>query len=151
MAWRAITEKDLLTQISESELAGIRANAKKGTDPVGDSIALITESVRGYVAANPSNAIGPAGTLPERLIRDAVALLVPELYGRTAGLLIDLSEVRKTAAESAERKMRDVAGKRFAVEVPESGTATTEDAASAACSLVTKSAAPLRRDDLAGF
>lgn len=151
MAWRAITEKDLLTKLSASELAGIRANAERGTDPVGDSSALVTEQVRGYVASNPSNAIGPAGTLPERLIGAAVALLVPELYGRTGGLLIDLSDVRKKAAESAERLLRDVAAARFAVEVPESGTATNEDAASAACSLVTQSAAPLRRDDLAGF
>ncbi len=151
MAWRALTASDINTQLSATELASIRAQAASGTDPVSDSSALVAERVRGYVAAHPSNRLGAAGTLPERLIGAAVALLVLELYGRTAGLLIDLNDTRKKAAESAVTLLRDVAAGRFAVELPESGTESAEDAKSASAELVTASARPLLRDDLAGL
>ena len=151
MAWRAITESDLTAKVSADELTQIRATAAEGTDPVADAVALITERVRGHVAAHPSNVMGPEGMIPGRLVDAAVALLVPAIYGRTAGLLIDLNETRKEAAKSAETLLRDVARGLFAVELPDSPPATEEDSKSAAAELITQSCRPLRRDDLAGL
>jgi hypothetical protein len=107
--------------------------------------------VRGYVAANARNVMGPAGTIPERLMGAAVALLVPDLYGRNAGLLLDLNDVRVKAAEAATAQLRDAARGLFAVELPADLADAGEDAKSAASELITKSASPLRRDDLAGL
>jgi|GEM_PF-1351441 len=151
MAWRAIRESDIDTRLSATELAGIRARAAEGTDPVAESMALVTERVRGHVAAQPANRLGPEGTLPERLIGAAAALLVVELYSRTAGLLIDLNETRKDAAKSAETLLRDVSRGAFAVELPAAGTESAEDAKAAAAELVTRSERPLLRRDLEGL
>jgi uncharacterized protein (DUF1501 family) len=150
MAWRAITEADISTRISASELAGIRSRAGAGS-VLADSTALVTERVRGHVAAHAANRVGPAGTVPERLIGAATALLVVDLYSRTAGMLIDLSETRKEAAKSAETLLRDVSRGAFAVEQPDAGTESSEDAKSAAAELVTRSERPLLRDDLSGL
>ena len=151
MAWRAITDTDIDTVLSSAELAALRAQAAEGTDPVADSVRLVTDTVRGYIAANPASRPGPAGTLPERLIDAALALFVVKAYSRTAGLLIDLNDTRKTAAESAVTLLRDVAAGRFAVELPADGTESAEDANASAALLVTQSARPMLRDDLAGL
>lgn len=151
MAWRAITDTDIKSKLSDDELAQIRANAKTGTDPVADSVRIITDKVRGFVAANSRNVMGPEGTIPERLMDSALALLVPDVYGRTAGLLIDLDGVRTDAAKAARELLRDVARGLFAIELPADTSASGEDAKSASAELVTSSAAPLRRDDLAGL
>jgi len=151
MAWRAITDTDIDTVLSSAELAALRAQAAEGTDPVADSVRLVTDTVRGYIAAHPANRQGPAGTLPERLIDAALALFVVKAYSRTAGLLIDLNDTRKKAAESAVTLLRDVAAGRFAVELPAEGTESAEDANASAARLVTHSARPMLRDDLAGL
>ena len=151
MAWRAVTDTDIKSKLSSEELAQIRASAEAGTDPVADSVRIITDKVRGFVAANSRNVMGPEGTIPERLIDAAVALLVVDVYGRTAGLLIDLSDTRKKAAESATSLLRDAARGLFAVELPADTPAAGEDAKSASAEVVTQSASPLRRDDLAGL
>jgi hypothetical protein len=151
MAWRAITNQDILTKLSADELAQVRAQASEGTDPVSDAVALVVERVRGSIAANSKNTMGPEGTLPERLIDAAVALMVPALYGRTAGLLIDLNDVRKEAAKEATALLREVARGLFAVELPATGPVAEEDARSAAAELVSGGGPTLRRDDLAGL
>lgn len=151
MAWRAITDNDIDAVLSSSELASIRAQATEGNDPIADSIRLVTDTVRGYISAHAANRLGPAGTLPERLIDAALSLFVVRVYSRTAGLLIDLNDTRKAAAESATELLRDVAAGRFAVELPAEGTTSEEDNNASAVQLVTHSARPLRRDDLAGL
>ena len=87
----------------------------------------------------------------QRLIDAALSLFVVRVYSRTAGLLIDLNDTRKEAAKSATELLRDVAAGRFAVELPAEGTTSEEDNNASAVQLVTHSARPLRRDDLAGL
>ena len=106
--WRAIADSDITAKLSADELESIRASAPEGTDPVAEAVAQVVDRVRGYVAAWPRNVMGPAGTVPARLMDAACALLVPALYGRTAGLMIDLNDVRKEAAKSAEALLRDI-------------------------------------------
>lgn len=147
--WRKITEADLLTRLSANELDTIRsiAEGESRGDPVAEAVANVTAKVRGYIAGNRSNVIGPAGTIPETLIDVAVALLVVDLYGRSAGLLVDLNDVRKAAAQAAERTLRDVASGSFRVELP----GASHDFAGASAAEMASPSKPLRRDDLKGL
>jgi len=151
MAWRAITDTDIDAVLSSAELASLRAQATGGNDPIAECVRLVTDTVRGYISAHAANRLGPPGTLPERLIDAALALFIVRVYSRTAGLLIDLNDTRKAAAESATALLRDVAAGRFAVELPAEGTTSDEDNNASAVQLVTHSARPLRRDDLSGL
>jgi len=119
MAWRVLTRSDILTKLSGGELESIEAQFESSGTTLSVLIAQATDRVRGYISAHAANTLGPEGTLPERLIADTVAYLIPELYGHTAGLLIDLSDTRKEAAERAEKLFRNVAAGRYLVEDPE--------------------------------
>jgi hypothetical protein len=149
--WRAIADSDITAKLSADELESIRASAPDGTDPVAEAVAQVVDRVRGYVAAWPRNVMGPAGTVPARLMDAACALLVPALYGRTAGLMIDLNDVRREAAKSAEALLRDAARGLFAVELPEAGEESTLDAKSASAELAAGGGTTLRRGDLNGL
>ena len=149
MAWRAITESDILTQLSKTELETIRSQAE--SDPVPAAVSSMMEHVRGSVAAHASNVMGAEGTIPERLMAAAVSLLVVRLYAANAGMLIDLDKTRAEAAKSAERLLERVSEGKFAVELPGPVGTSAEDGKSSAAELVTQSANPLRRDDLAGL
>lgn len=127
MAWRAITETDLVTRISGPELEGFReaALADDQADPVADVLAQIATDIRGYVAACKQNTVGPEGTIPESLLGTALDLIVIEIQTRAAGILIDPEDVRKRKMERAERRLRDVAACKFAIEQPEEQTEET--------------------------
>ena len=150
MAWRTITENDILTKLSKNELDTIKAASTTG-DPVPRAITMVTESIRGSVAANQANIMGAEGTIPERLMDAATSLLAVMLYSNNAGMLVDINETRATAAEAANRLLERVAEARFSVELPGPVGKSAEDAKGASVELVTKSASPLRREDLAGL
>ena len=138
MAWRAITEADLLQRLSGDELEAFRA-ASLGSaqgDPVQGAIEQVTEQVRGYIAAHSANTLGPAGTLPARLIRAACDLLVIDVSTRAAGTLIDPDGVRKRNADAATRLLEQVAGGDYAIEEPEE--AGTDSAAAPGPSTFTR-------------
>lgn len=120
MSWRAITEADVLTQISGDELTAIRA-AALGTgqaDPVAPTMLQVTRQVRGYVAGNPANGLEAGDTVPDELIRAAVALIVVELMPRAGGLMIDQGDARRSAARDALAILRDVAAGRMVIVQP---------------------------------
>lgn len=128
MSWRAITEDDLKTQISGDELSAVRdaALADEQEDPVQPTIDQVTKEVRGFVAACSRNVLdADAAKVPDELIGYAVAIVVPRLMGRLAGLAIDKEEVRKTAASNALSVLRDVAACDFAIEQTEDPTTAT--------------------------
>ena len=79
MSWITITEAHVLTQISGAELSALRtaALAALQADPVQPSIDQVTAEVRGYVAACKSNTLDTTtSTIPDRLLRHAIALVV---------------------------------------------------------------------------
>jgi Ni,Fe-hydrogenase III component G len=122
MSWRAITEADVLRKISGDELEAVRAAALANAqaDPLAGTITDITKMVRGYVAACSNNSLDATlTTIPEELMDAAIALLVPKLMARVAGLSIDKEDVRKTDSANALQLMRDVAACRFAIVQPE--------------------------------
>lgn len=131
MAWRTLTESDLLTRLSGAELAGFRAAAlgESQEDPVEYILEQVTDLVRGYIAGNRNNTLGTAGTLPAKLIGPAVDLALMEVMKRAAGIVIDPAGARAEAAKAAERLLVRVADGKFAIEEPEE--AATDDVAPA--------------------
>jgi len=120
MAWREITEEDLLTQISGPELESFRtaALADGQADPVQPTIDQVTRQVRGRVAACQRNTLGEGNTIPDELMGEAVALIVMRIMPRAAGVVIDSGGERKAAAEKADETLRDVARCLIAIEQP---------------------------------
>ena len=122
MSWIVITEAHVVTQISGTELEALRdaALATLQVDPVQPSIDQVTAEVRGYVAACRSNTLDTdSSTIPDRLLRHAVAMVVAVIIGRVPGYTLD--EKKTAALASAQRIMGDVAACRFAVEDPNTG------------------------------
>jgi hypothetical protein len=126
--WRAITEADLLTQISGKELAAMRrvVLADSQEDPVQPSIDQITAEVRGYIAANSANKLdADLNTVPPRLIGSAVSLIIVQVMARAGGTMIDPESARSKRADEARRMLRDVAAGNFSISDPVHGTEST--------------------------
>ena len=119
MAWRVLTRNDILTKLSGGELESIEAQFDSSGTTLAVLIAQATDRVRGYISAHAANTLGPDGTLPERLIPDTVAYLIPELWGHVAGMSIDINDVRSKSADRAEKLFRSVANGSYLVEDPE--------------------------------
>lgn len=109
--WRALTEADLMTRLSGKELVAFR-NAGFGPgedDPVSTLLGSVTDKVRGAVAGNPQNILGPEGQLPKVLIDTALSIAVLRVMTRCFGEVLDPSGQRVKDGESAEGILRDVA------------------------------------------
>lgn len=117
--WKAITETEVRTRLTGPEMTALKsaALAEGQTDPLPEIISQVTGEVRGYIAACPSNRLGPAGTLPPQLEGAALSLIRYRLATRlpTDRLLTD---ARKRDQEQAVQLCRDVAACRFMVERP---------------------------------
>jgi hypothetical protein len=118
MAWIIPTENDLLTSLSETELAAYRAAALAGgqADPVAPTLAQVVDLVRGYVGAYRPNTLGEAGTIPQKLLApliDLVAVRLPQRVG------VPPKDVRKAAGDQAIRLLEQVAAGVFNIEEPD--------------------------------
>jgi len=119
MAWRSLTEADVRSVLSDSELAALSRAA--GPDGLAEHIALacsdVAATVRGYVAADARNSLlGPAGTVPAGLRQAALAILAVDLPARLGGLSLDPRGVRKDSKAAAVKLLESVAAGRFLVE-----------------------------------
>jgi len=117
MAWITITEENLLTAISGDELASYReaALADQQGDPVAPTIAQVTNLVRGYVGGNPANVLGPAGTIPEKLLApacDILAVRIPLRVGRSP------KKGREDGLKAAIELLERVSNGKFDIEEP---------------------------------
>lgn len=122
MAWVIITEADVLTHISGSELEALRAVALKTgqVDPVQPSIDQATATVRGYVAACRENKLDTTTTkIPDRLLDAACDMIVAIIIGRVPGY--DLDEGRQDKNNAAMKLLRDVGACKFSIEDPVTG------------------------------
>ncbi|MDR1305697.1 MAG: DUF1320 family protein [Verrucomicrobiales bacterium] len=120
MSWLTLTTDDVLTRLAAPELDAFRtaATAPGQADPLTEIIASVCDRVRGYVAACARNRLGPAGTIPARLVGPALAVIRYEAATRLPrmGKLID--QLRVTEYEKALQLFRDVAACDYAVEDP---------------------------------
>lgn len=128
MSWRIITEADVLTQISGTELEALRGVvlADGQVDPVQPAIDAITAKVRGFVAGNSNNDLdSDTAKIPDRLIDAAVSLIIIQIMTRAGGTIIDPNGARQKAADEANRLFRDVASAKFSITDPVSGSETS--------------------------
>lgn len=127
MSWIAPTESDLLTVLSETELATYRAAALAAgqADPVAPTLAQVVDLVRGYVGAWRPNTLGQPGTIPQKLLVPALDLVSVRLPQRVG---VPPKEVRQSAANRAIRLLEQVAAGVFNIEEPNSPTSETTSA-----------------------
>lgn len=94
MAWRAPTSADLMLSISETELEAYSAAATQSGETAEGLLKRGADMVRGYLRANGSVRLGPAGTLPESLIAPLMDYLCVDVIKR---LPVGVSDDRRTA------------------------------------------------------
>jgi len=130
MSWIAITEEDLLTRMSGSELEAFRAaGLTEGQgDPIATIILAVVEEIRGYIAAG-GYTLGLPETIPVRLASAALDRIVWEVMKRPGATIMDTNDARKEANEAALRLFREVAAGRFAIEDPATGETNRPSAA----------------------
>jgi len=129
--WRAILESDIQKQISGVELDALReiVLADGQADPVQPAIDDITAEVRGYVAASGVDMDADSSTIPDRLIRSAVAKIIIDIMTRPAGTMIDPEGARAKAADKADTLLRNVAAGKFSIADPVTAAESTQSAA----------------------
>src|SRR5271154_1146168 len=129
MSWISPTESDVLTVLSETELAAYRAAATASgqADPVAPTLAQVVDLVRGYVGAYKPNTLGPPGTIPQKLLAPALDLMAVRLPQRVG---VPPKDVRQMAASRAVRLLEQVAAGIFNIEEPDSPTLETTAAPS---------------------
>jgi hypothetical protein len=127
MAWIAPVESDVLTVLSEIELATYRAAATASgqADPVAPTLAQVVDMVRGYVGAYKPNTLGLPGTIPQKLLSTALDLMAVRLPQRVG---VSPKDVRQMAASRAVRLLEQVAAGVFNIEEPDSPTLETTEA-----------------------
>jgi hypothetical protein len=101
-----------------TELAAYRtaAKAEGQEDPLPGRITAVVRFVRGKAAACEKNTLGPAGTIPDEVLDDAIAIIRLRLINRVGATV---SDERKTAAKEALTTMRELARCEIAIEQPE--------------------------------
>src|SRR5271154_3520775 len=127
MAWITPAESDVLTALSETELATYRAAATASgqADPVAPTLAQVADLVRGYVGAYKPNTLGLPGTIPQKLLAPALDLVAVRLPQRVG---VSPKDVRQAAAIQAVRLLEQVAAGTFNIEEPDSPTTETTEA-----------------------
>lgn len=122
--WNIPQESDILTVMSGTELTAFRSVALQSgqIDPVAEAIVNNVNHIRGFIAACQRNILGPEGTLPDKLLKTFLGLVVMDIMSRAAGKILDQSGQRKKDWENANATLREVAICRFAVEVPDDPT-----------------------------
>ena len=127
MAWITPAESDVLTVLSETELATYRAAALASgqADPLAPTLAQVVDLVRGYVGAYRPNTLGLPGTIPQKLLAPALDLVAVRLPQRVG---VSPKEVRQMAASRAVRLLEQVAAGTFNIEEPDSPTTETTSA-----------------------
>jgi len=151
MAWRALTVADIKKKLSGGEYENVEAQLTETGVTVQSVIDSATDYIRGFVAANPDNTLGPVGTIPSRLIDSAVAYIIPELYGHTVGMMLDQDDVRTKAAARADKVFNAVANKKFAIDEPETASTEEEADSSGDCEFTEPSTNPPTSADYAGL
>jgi hypothetical protein len=124
MAWITPAESDVLTVLSETELATYRAAATASgqADPVAPTLAQVVDLVRGYVGAYKPNTLGLPGTIPQKLLAPTLDLMAVRLPQRVG---VPPKDVRQMAASRAVRLLEQVAAGIFNIEEPDNVTLET--------------------------
>ncbi len=141
MAWRTITESDLLSALSGAEVEAFRRSADFETDPVERQIADAAEYVRGLIRSGGAAKLSSTeGALPPALIPATVDYLRYRLLTRHN---IVVNESRTKAYEDALELFEKVRSGDY---VPE-GDGVEDDSDAKAAAPAAAEAAPPRMLD----
>lgn len=119
MAWRALTEADILTGISGAELQPARTAVLKAgqVDPVPVVIQAVMDEARGYIAASSAPTLGAEGTIPDKLIATCTDIAVWRIVKRLPVKSLATAE-RKDSQENGIKILEAVARNKFRFEAP---------------------------------
>lgn len=119
MAWRALTQDDILTGLTGIELNAIRTLVLGDgqADPLTPTIQTTVDQVRGYIAGSVNIVLGAEGTIPDKLINTAIDIAVFNLCKRLPAKVL-MTEAREKSYDAAIRLLKDVANNKFRFEVP---------------------------------
>lgn len=116
MAWRELTETDVLGVMNSAEVAAYQAAVVGlGQDPLADCTVTVVNQCRGYIADNPANSLAAGVTLPERVHLSALHLIRVEMLTR---LDLEVSKDRESAKRDAIRFFERVSEGKVAIEQP---------------------------------
>ena len=115
MAWIKPTERDLASCLSQKEIDAFRQSpsATGAEDPVAALLAATAQQVRAAVRANRAVAMGPADTVPQSLMRAALAIAAFDALKR---LPVPVGEDRRQAKDDALALLDKVAAGRITPE-----------------------------------
>ena len=114
MAWRKVSESDLIASLSQKEVDAFRKSAEFENDPVERLLAGVVAKVRGYIRASRTVPLDPdESTIPEALVTDAMDYLRYEILTR---MNVVVNESRTKAYERAVETFKEVANGTFKVE-----------------------------------
>jgi len=125
--WRAITDLDVETVLSGPELEAIRSAAGDAEGDAADMlpaiITTVTDEVRAHIEDCPQNRLGPAGTVPERVIHHALAIIRNRLLSR---LNMDAGDSRKVEHRDAVTFFQRVSECKVKIELPDAADVVSE-------------------------
>ncbi|NCC93835.1 MAG: DUF1320 domain-containing protein [Opitutae bacterium] len=120
MAWITITEDHLAERLAAAELTAVQTAATGDAgNPVPEVLAAVVSEIRGRIAANPSNCLGEAGTIPEELRAAALAIARWRVLSRLPGMRMLQDDARRMEYNDALALLAAVAKGDFAIEQPE--------------------------------
>ena len=120
MAWITLTEDNLAERLAAAELTAVQTAATGDAgNPVPEVLESVVAEVRGRVAANDRNDLGPAGTIPEELKAAALALARWRVLSRLPGMRMLQDDARRMEYTDALALLAAVANDNFAIEQPE--------------------------------
>lgn len=123
--WRQPTTDDFRDAILEDELqAWQTASVADGKDPVGKAIKNAVGVFRSALRSGYKGIIGPAGTLPDDLISEAMNHAVYNFLAGRAGA--DISKGRETLFNSSDRTRREIASGSYAFTDPDDAEETAK-------------------------
>ena len=125
--WRAITDLDVETVLSGPELEAIRSAAGDAEGDAADMlpaiITTVTDEVRAHIEDCPQNRLGPVGTVPERVIHHALAIIRNRLLSR---LNMDAGDSRKVEHRDAVTFFQRVSECKVKIELPDAADVVSE-------------------------
>ena len=120
MAWRRLTEADLVAALSRDEVEAYRRDFE--SDPIPALLSQTAGMVRGYIRTNGLVRMDPEPeTLPESVVGPAVDYVAVSVLKR---LSVESNETRRQARQDALALFRDIAGRRS---MPEDFDAPPDD------------------------
>jgi hypothetical protein len=121
VSWITLTVADVARKLTGPELEACRTAAIEAAQP--DPVPLLIEDavgkIRGYCATCSRNKLGPANTIPERLVDTALVLIRWSALNRMPDVGLT-TEARRTEYTDAISLLKEVAACDFTIEAPDS-------------------------------